>query len=98
MKFKKLIFTEEDKKEIARWRKELDHLIIDSGEMENIYAGYSCGGVCSAVCENTCSYYCEPACEKTCSSSCRDQCSDLFLGGSNGGCLGCDILKIIWFI
>jgi hypothetical protein len=82
MEFKKLIFTEEDKSEISRWRRELSKLVLESGEMEKIIVG-GCGGVCYITCSN----YCVPTCEPECSDTCKNFCSAFFSG--SGGCLFC---------
>ena len=76
MKQKKLLFTEEDKMEIKKLRKELEDRIVNSTELSEIYAGTVPDGGCGEQCMITCSHYCEPGCVINCSNTCVGNCED----------------------
>ena len=78
MKTKKLLFSEEDKMEIKRLRKELEKRIVNSPELSKIYAGFTTAtGGCGEQCMITCSHYCEPGCEIQCVKYCTGNCKDI---------------------
>jgi hypothetical protein len=82
MRPKKLLFSEEDRMEMKRLRKELEKRIVNSHELAEIYAGAEGGGGgCGAQCMITCAHYCEDGCEKSCSNSCYVSCSDFMATG-----------------
>jgi len=90
MKFKKLVFTEEDKIEMKYLREKLASIEMDDEKLSEVYAAGGCGGVC----QFTCSYYCEPTCEKECADSCRNTCIDYeWAGDMVGGGGGCVIAR-----
>jgi hypothetical protein len=73
---KKLSFSEEDKKEIKRLRKELGDRIGDSVELSKIYAGSIAEPGCGEQCMVTCAHYCKPGCEVSCNNLCLTTCTD----------------------
>jgi hypothetical protein len=77
MRPKKLFFTEEDKMEIKRLRKELEDRIVNSAELSEIYAGTLPEGGCGEQCMITCAHYCEPGCEIQCVHLCTGRCTDI---------------------
>jgi len=88
MKFKKLRFSEKDKIEIEKFRKELENIVIDPGDMADIHASEGCG----AACQITCSYHCEPTCGIGCDIvSCKKLCSEYALYQPD--CPGCGYLQ-----
>jgi hypothetical protein len=73
MRPKKLLFSEEDKKEIQKLRKELSGFEIDSAALSELY-GAAEGGGCGAQCMITCAFWCVPACANSCYASCGGKC------------------------
>ena len=70
MRPKKLLFSEEDKKEIQRLRKKFSSIEIKSAVLNKIRGG------CGDQCKVTCAFWCEPGCEGQCAESCRGTCAD----------------------
>jgi len=90
MKLKKLRFSDEDKIELQKLREKLAAIEMNDEELSGVYAAGGCGGFCQI----TCSFYCEPGCERSCSASCFRTCSDI-VAEIGGGCIICNLLKII---
>ena len=81
MRPKKLFFSEEDKMEIKKLRKELEDRIVNSAELSEIYAGTLPEGGCGEQCMITCSHYCIPGCEISCDKYCTGSCQDFMAIG-----------------
>ena len=72
MEFKKLRFSEEDKREMAAFLKEFENIDLEKKEMAEIFAGDGCGGIC----KYSCSTFCEWNCDRNCTETCQGRCTD----------------------